>query len=106
MARNSNSKLMTGKLASHLKIFGEQIKLARLRRSLSMEQVADRAQCSRLTVSRLEKGDSAVSIGTILRVLNALQLEDDILLVAKDDEMGRLIQDLELKNGKNTNKHK
>lgn len=97
---------MTGKLASHLKIFGEQIKLARLRRSLSMEQVADRAQCSRLTVSRLEKGDSAVSIGTILRVLNALQLEDDILLVAKDDEMGRLIQDLELKNGKNTNKHK
>lgn len=71
-----------------------------------MEQVADRAQCSRLTVSRLEKGDSAVSIGTILRVLNALQLEDDILLVAKDDEMGRLIQDLELKNGKNTNKHK
>lgn len=97
---------MTGKLASHLKIFGEQIKLARLRRSLSMEQVADRAQCSRLTVSRLEKGDSAVSIGTILRILNALQLEDDILLVAKDDEMGRLIQDLELKNGKNTNKHK
>ncbi len=97
---------MTGKLASHLKIFGEQIKLARLRRSLSMEQVADRAQCSRLTVSRLEKGDSAVSIGTILWVLNALQLEDDILLVAKDDEMGRLIQDLELKNGKNTNKHK
>ena len=65
-----------------------------------MELVADRAQCSRLTVSRLEKGDPSVSIGTILRILNALQLEDDILIVAKDDAMGRLIQDLELKNGK------
>lgn len=100
MAKNSNSKLMTRKLSSHLKIFGEQVKLARLRRNLSMELVADRAQCSRLTVSRLEKGDPSVSIGTILRVLNALQLEDDILLVAKDDEMGRLIQDLELTKGK------
>ena len=65
-----------------------------------MELVADSAQCSRLTVSRLEKGDPSVSIGTILRILNALQLEDDILIVAKDDAMGRLIQDLELKNGK------
>lgn len=74
--------------------------MARLRRKFSMELVADRAQCSRLTVSRLEKGDPSVSIGTILRILNALQLEDDILIVAKDDAMGRLIQDLELKNGK------
>ena len=83
-----------------LRNLGEQIKLARLRRKFSMELVADRAQCSRLTVSRLEKGDPSVSIGTILRILNALQLEDDILIVAKDDAMGRLIQDLELKNGK------
>jgi len=100
MGKDSNSKLMTRKLSSNLKIFGEQVKLARLRRSLSMELVADRAQCSRLTVSRLEKGDPSVSIGTIMRVLNALQLEDDILLVAKDDKMGRLIQDLELTKGK------
>lgn len=63
-----------------------------------MELVAERAQCTRLTVSRLENGDPSVSIGTLLRILNALQLEDDIVLVAKDDEMGRLIQDLELKN--------
>lgn len=100
MAKGSNSKLMTRKLSSHLKIFGEQIKLSRLRRGYSMELVADRAQCSRLTLSRLEKGDPSVSIGTILRVLNALQLEDDILLVAKDDEMGRLIQDLKLQKDK------
>lgn len=96
MAKKSNSKLMTRKLTSHLIILGEQIKLARLRRNYSMELVANRAQCGRLTVSRLEKGDPSVSIGTVLRILNALQLEDDILAVAKEDEMGRLIQDLEL----------
>ena len=91
---------MTRKLSSHLKILGEQINLARLRRKLSLQIIAERAQCTRLTVARLEKGDPSVSLGTLLRILNALQLEDDIIKVAKDDEMGRMIQDLELKNNK------
>lgn len=32
-----------------------------------------------------------------LAVLNALGLQDDILLLAKDDELGRTILDLEIK---------
>ena len=35
-----------------MSIVGEQIKLARLRRNLSVAQVAERATCSPLTVSR------------------------------------------------------
>lgn len=100
MSKHTNSKMMTRKLSSHLMIMGEQIKLARLRRHYSMELVANRAQCSRLTVSRLEKGDATVSLGILLRIMTALQLEDDILLLAKDDTLGRLLQDLELKNKK------
>lgn len=81
-----------------MQIVGEQIKLARLRRKLNVAQIAERATCSPLTVSRIEKGSPTVSIGIYLRVLYALQLEDDILLIAKDDELGRRLQDLSLIN--------
>ena len=46
---------------------------------------------------RIEKGASTVSIGIYLRVLYALQLDDDILWLAKDDELGRNLQNLNLK---------
>ena len=79
-----------------MQIVGEQIKLARLRRNLSVAQVAERATCSSLTVSRIEKGAPTVAIGIYLRVLYALQLDDDILFLAKDDELGRALQDMNL----------
>ena len=84
------------KLEQKMSVVGEQIKLARLRRNLSMAQVAERASCSSLTLSRVEKGLPTVSIGIYLRVLYALQLEDDILLLAKEDKLGRMLQDLNL----------
>ena len=79
-----------------MQIVGEQIRLARLRRNLSIAQVAERATCSPLTVSRIEKGAPTVAIGIYLRVLYALQLDDDILSLAKDDELGRALQDMNL----------
>lgn len=84
------------KLEQKMKLVGEQIRLARLRRDLSVAQVADRATCSPLTVSRIEKGAPTVAIGIYLRVLYALQLDDDILFLAKDDTLGRALQDINL----------
>lgn len=88
------------KLEQKMQIVGEQIKLARLRRNLSVAQVAERATCSPLTVARIEKGAATVAIGIYLRVLYALQLDDDILLLAQKDEMGRTLQDLSLKKNR------
>ena len=79
-----------------MQVVGEQIKLARLRRNLSVAQVAERATCSPLTVSLIEKGAPTVAIGIYLRVLYALQLDDDILSLAKDDKLGRTLQDMNL----------
>ena len=84
------------KLEQKMQVVGEQIKLARLRRNLSVAQVAERATCSPLTVSRIEKGVLTVAIGIYLRVLYALQLDDDILSLAKDDKLGRALQDMNL----------
>ena len=50
------------------------------------------------TLCKVEKGLSTVSIGIYLRVLYALQLDDDILLLAKDDKLGRALQDMGLKH--------
>ena len=80
-----------------MQIVGEQIRLARLRRNLSIAQVAERATCSPVTINRVEKGAPTVAIGIYLRVLYALQLDDDILLLAQKDDMGRTLQDLALK---------
>ena len=92
------------KLEDKMKVVGEQIRLARLRRDLSIVQVAERATCSPVTISRVEKGAPTVAIGIYLRVLYALQLDDDILLLAQKDEIGRGLQDLRLKQRERASK--
>ena len=75
---------------------GNNIKLARLRRKLSAEQVSVRASIARMTLYAIEKGSSTVSIGAYIQVLFVLGLEKDLLKIAKDDELGRKLQDSEL----------
>ena len=94
------------KLEQKMQVVGEQIKFARLRRNLSIAQVAERATCSPLTVSRIEKGAPTVAIGIYLRVLYALQLDDDILSLAKDDALGRALQDMNMALRKRASKKK
>ncbi len=79
-----------------LNVFGENIKLARLRRKLSTEQLSERANISRSTLWLIEKGTAGVAMGTYLQVLFVLGLEKDFLQVASDDTLGRKLQDSEL----------
>ena len=96
MSKSTMGTKLSRKLEQKMQIVGEQIRLARLRRNLSIAQVAERATCSSLTVARIEKGAPTVAIGIYLRVLYALQLDDDILYIAKDDTLGRALQDMNL----------
>ena len=104
MTKSTMGTKLPRKLEQKMLVVGEQIKLARLRRNLSVAQVAERATCSQLTVSRIEKGASTVAIGIYLRVLYALQLDDDILSLAKDDELGRALQDMNFSPRKRASK--
>lgn len=86
---------------------GEQIKLARLRRKLTVELVAERAGISRTTLWNVEKGSSSVAIGAYAAVLHALNgMDKDLLLIAKEDELGRQLQDLSLTRRKNNHSRK
>ena len=79
-----------------LRELGENIRLARLRRGLSMQLVADRAGMSRTTLRAVEKGEAGVTMGAYANVLHCLGLHDDIGLLARDDELGRKLQDAKL----------
>lgn len=79
-----------------LQTLGENIHLARLRRDLSSEQVAERAGISRNTLIKIERGDEGVAIGMYFRVLIVLGLQNDLLLIARDDVLGRKLQDIDL----------
>jgi transcriptional regulator with XRE-family HTH domain len=94
MAKNTMGNKLPRKLEQKMQQVGEQIKLARLRRNFSIAQIAERAMASELTISRVEKGIPTVSIGIYLRVLYALQLDEDILFLAKEDTIGKALQDL------------
>lgn len=84
-----------------LEQMGEQIRLARLRRELSSQLVAERAGISRQTLTAIEKGSPSVSMGAYAAVLHALNnMDRDLLLIAKDDEFGRKLQDLGLSTRK------
>jgi transcriptional regulator with XRE-family HTH domain len=83
-----------------LEELGENIRLARLRRKLSTTQVAERAGMGRTTLVKIEQGHPGVGFGQYLNILKVLGLEDDFLLIAKDDELGRKLQDANLETGK------
>ena len=94
---NRRNVVIMPETQKRLSLMGEQIKYARLRRKLSVELVAERAGISRTTLWNIEKGASSVAIGAYAAVLHALNdMDKDLLLIAKDDELGRKLQDLDL----------
>lgn len=89
-----------------MSVFGENLRLARLRRQLGTELVAERAGISRGTLASIESGEPSVAMGNYFQVMRVLGLEKDFSLLAKDDEMGRKLQDMELTPKKRAPKRK
>ncbi len=79
-----------------LEALGERLRTARLRRKLTGVLFAERMGVARDTLHRLEKGDPGISLGTYLRALRILGLDEDLDLIARDDTLGRKLQDARL----------
>ena len=93
---NKKRQILYPKHQKVLEQLGENIKLARKRRKLTAVQVSERSGIARNTLYLLEKGNSSVSIGALFNVLRVLNLQDDFLKLAADDDLGRKLQDLDL----------
>lgn len=98
----SKKQILFPKYQKILEQMGENIKLARKRRSFTTIQVAERAGIDRSTLYEIEKGKSSVSLGAYFNTLRVLGLQDDFLKLAADDDYGRKLQDLQL-SGKTNN---
>ncbi len=79
--------------AKELEALGQRLRDARLRRRFSMETVCVRADISRPTLYKVEQGNPSVSLGVYVQVLRVLGLQEDLGLIAKEDALGRRLQD-------------
>lgn len=102
MARTFHSPFPS--ITKQLAALGERLRDARLRRELTTVLFAERLGVSRDTLNRLEKGDPNIAIGTYMKALRVLGLEQDIDEVAKDDVIGRKLQDRALTPRRNVQK--
>ncbi len=78
------------KSASALKRLGQDVRGARLRRSIAVADLAVRAGTSPSSIGRLEKGDPGVGIGTLADVLVVLGLVERLanLFDIRTDDLG------------------
>lgn len=72
---------------------GDRIATSRLRRRLTVTEMAERMGVTRPTLNRLERGDLSVGLGVLVRALGVLGLEEDLATLAADDELGRRLAD-------------
>ncbi len=96
ISSNKRSASIFPKNQKILSLLGENIKLACKRRGYSQSLIAERTGLSRLTVRKIQQGDSTVSIGHYVAVLSVLGLVEDFARVASDDELGRKLQDIKM----------
>jgi transcriptional regulator with XRE-family HTH domain len=94
MAKKTSPLLPSSTL--RLQQFGERLRLARLRRKLTALQVAERAGMTVVTLRNLERGNAGVTIGAWLAVMQVLGIDSDFDLLAKEDLLGRGLQDAAL----------
>lgn len=83
-------------MSRQLAALGTRLRLARLRRRYSAATVAERSGITRSTLYRVEQGDAGVGLGTYASVLRVLGLQLDLDALARDDVLGRKLQDLNL----------
>lgn len=79
--------------AKEMEDLGQRLKDARLRRRFSMETVCSRADISRPTLYKVENGEPSVAIGIYIQVLRVLGLVESLSFIAKEDVLGRRLQD-------------
>ena len=82
-------------ITTALKTLGENIRNARKRRRITMALLAERARISRVTLSKIEKGDPSVAIkyyASVLQMLGLLKNLEEVA-AAKNDGIGVIIEE-------------
>ncbi|RAI16159.1 MAG: hypothetical protein DKM22_00085 [Candidatus Melainabacteria bacterium] len=68
-----------------LKKLGADLKEARIKRQITMALVEERAGITHITLSKIEKGNSGVSLGNYAKVMFVLGMIDNLYNLAESD---------------------
>ena len=82
MPRTINISNLSPEIVAQAQALGARIRIARQRRGLRVEDVAEKAQVGKKTVEAVEKGSLTTSLGAFLAVLNCMSLGSEVDLVA------------------------
>ena len=104
MARKTVALLPSTQRA--LEKVGANIKRARLRRNIRAELLAERAGISADTLTSIEKGVSTVSIGAYAAVLAVLGMDNDLEMIALDEEGKQRFNENNLKKRERATKNR
>lgn len=93
MKKSSSQFLMFG-VEELLQQVGQNIRTARIRRNLTILELANRVHIDERTISRLEKGDPSINFKNLVTVLMVFGLEDSVFDLANPntDEVGRALE--------------
>lgn len=91
----SNKTYLLIPVQKALRKLGKDISDARRRRRIAMELMSERAGFSRITLSKIEKGDPGVSMGSYASALFVLGMVDHLerLADASHDIVGRELEE-------------
>lgn len=92
--KKSSSHFMIDGVAELLQRVGENIKIARVRRRITIQELANRVHVDERTISRMEKGDPSVNFKNLLTVLMVLGIADSVTALAHpdSDEVGKALE--------------
>lgn len=93
MKTNSNKFIIFG-IEEILEKVGKNIKIARIRRNITIKELANRSHLNERTISRIENGETSINFKNLVTVLITLGISDSVLNLANpdDDEMGKALE--------------
>lgn len=83
---SKKNEFMLDEFAVILKEIGSNIRTARLRRNMRIKDLANRIHVDERTISRMENGDSSISLKNLIAVLYVFGLENTLSQIASPAE--------------------
>lgn len=99
MARRDLHSVLFPKQLKILTHFGEDLLLAMKRRGLTKKMLCERTGFDHKTLNKVFAGEPGVAIGTYLKVMAVLGMEDNFSEMAAHDELGIKLQNIKLLEG-------
>lgn len=88
----SHREALSSKAAAALQRVGRSLRQARLRRNITIEDLAKRCDVGPQTISRIEKGDPGVAIGTLATALHVMGMVEALAELAERDPDGEAME--------------